>query len=65
MPMREDADDLPATRRARLKVQRRARKRDPNRMRVTGKGVFLLQQLTQERAARARRRLQRRRPEGG
>ena len=65
MPMREDADDLPATRRARLKAHRRARKRDPNRMRVTGKGVFLLQRLTQERAARARQRPRRRRPEDG
>jgi hypothetical protein len=65
MPMAEDADDAPATRRARLKAQRRARKRDPDRMRVTGKGVFLLQRLTQERATRARQRLQRRRSEGG
>jgi hypothetical protein len=61
--MSEDADNLPETRRARLKAQRRARKLDPRRMRVTGKGVFLLQRLTRERAARARARLQRR-PKG-
>jgi len=49
-------EELPATRRARLKAQRRTRKTDPRRMRVSGTGVFLLQRLIQERAARARQR---------
>ena len=58
--MSDEAEDIPATRQARLKAQRRARRTDPRRMRVTGKGVFLIRRLVQERAERARRRLERR-----
>ena len=56
----DEQPEYPVERRARLKAQRRARKTDPRRMRVSGKSVFLLQQLTRQRAERARRRLERR-----
>jgi hypothetical protein len=56
----DDQDLGPAAKRARLRATRRARKRDPGRMRVSGKGAFLLQRLMAERAGRARQRLARR-----
>jgi hypothetical protein len=56
-------EDLPAARRARLRATRRERKLGASRMRVSGKGVFLIQRLREERAERARARLgQMRRP---
>src|SRR4051794_15498875 len=48
-------DDSPAVRRARLKARRRSRKLDPNRMRVSGRSVFLIQRLAAERGPRAAR----------
>jgi hypothetical protein len=56
----DEQPEYPVERLARLKAQRRARKTDPRRMRVSGKSVFLLQQLTRQRAERARRRLEQR-----
>jgi hypothetical protein len=49
----------PAARRARLKAARRSRKRGPRQMAVSGKSVFLIKQIMEDRARAARRRKRR------
>jgi hypothetical protein len=51
----EEQAEEPATRRARLRAARRRRKREPPRMAVSGKSVFLLKRIIDERARAARR----------
>jgi hypothetical protein len=50
----------PATRRARLRAARRRRKREPPRMAISGKSVFLLKRIIEDRAQAARQRKRRR-----
>jgi hypothetical protein len=50
----ESGDGGPAERRARLRALRRERKYSPRRMPVSGKSVFLIKRLIEERARRAR-----------
>jgi hypothetical protein len=49
-------DDVeePATRQARLKAQRRSRRYSPRPMKVSGRSVFVLKRLVEEKAAAAR-----------
>jgi hypothetical protein len=49
----------PAARRARLKAARRSRKRGSRQMAVSGKSVFLIKQIMEDRARAARRRKRR------
>ena len=53
----EPSEDF-ATRRARQRADRRAKKRSPRQMDVSGKSVFLIKQIIQEKAQAARRRRQ-------
>jgi hypothetical protein len=53
----EQPEDF-AARRARERADRRARKRGPRQMDVSGKSVFLIKQIIQEKAQAARRRRQ-------
>lgn len=50
-----DETELPVERRARLKAERRRRKKAPRPMAVSGKSVFLLKRLIDARAKAARR----------
>jgi hypothetical protein len=53
----EQPEDF-AARRARERADRRARKRGPRQMDVSGKSVFLIKRIIQEKAQAARRRRQ-------
>ncbi len=53
-PKDDDQPEDTASRRARLKAQRRARKIGPRAMGVSGKSVFLLKQAIKRRARAAR-----------
>jgi hypothetical protein len=54
----EERPEDPAARRARLRANRRARKRGPRSMDVSGKSVLLLKRIIQEKAEAARRKRQ-------
>jgi hypothetical protein len=56
MPDDYDEQEHPASRRARLKALRRARKQGPRPMAVSGKSVFLIKRLVDARARAARAR---------
>jgi hypothetical protein len=56
----EEQFEEPATRRARLRAARRRRKRGPPRMAISGKSVFLLKRIIEDRAQAARQRKRRR-----
>jgi hypothetical protein len=52
--MADEEREETAVRRARLRAERRARKGKPRPVQVSGKSVFLIKRLIEERAARAR-----------